>query len=47
MYIESDNGFYESEKLIKALPSPTMFTNGKDPSIDQQLSKMQVKIEIN
>ena len=34
-------------KLTKALPDPPLFTNGKDPSIDQWLSKMRGKFEIN
>ena len=34
-------------KLIKALPDPPLFTDGKDPSIDQWLSKMRGKFEIN
>ena len=34
-------------KLTKALPDPPLFTDRKDPSIDQWLSKMQGKFEIN
>ena len=34
-------------KLTKALPDPPLFTDGKDPSIDQWLSKMRGKFEIN
>ena len=34
-------------KLIKALLDPPLFTDGKDPSIEQWLSKMRGKFEIN
>ena len=34
-------------KLIKALPDPPLFTDEKDPSIDQWLLKMKGKFEIN
>ena len=34
-------------KLTKALPDPPLFIDGKDPSIDQWLSKMRGKFEIN
>ena len=34
-------------KLIKALPDSPIFIDGKDPSIDQWLSKMQSKFKIN
>ncbi len=34
-YIRSDDGFFRSGKLTKALSDPFIFTNGKDPSIDQ------------
>ena len=34
-------------KLTKALPDPPLFTDGKDPSIDQWLLKMRGKFEIN
>ena len=34
-------------KLTKALPDPPLFTDRKDPSINQWLSKMQGKFEIN
>ena len=34
-------------KLTKALPDPPLFTDGKDPSINQWLSKMRGKFEIN
>lgn len=43
----SDNGSLGSGKLTKALPDPPIFINGKDPSIDQCLSKMRDKFEIN
>ena len=31
----SDDGFLQSGKLIKALPNPLIFTDGKNLSIDQ------------
>ena len=34
-------------KLTKVLPDPPLFTDGKDPSIDQWLSKMRGKFKIN
>ena len=34
-------------KLIKALPNPLLFTDGKDLFIDQWLSKMRGKFKIN
>ena len=34
-------------KLTKARSDPPLFTDGKDPSIDQWLSKMRGKFEIN
>ena len=34
-------------KFTKALSDPPLFTDGKDPSIDQWLSKMRGKFEIN
>ena len=34
-------------KLTKALPDPSIFTDRKNPSIDQWLSKMRGKFEIN
>ena len=43
----SENGSTGNGKLTKALPDPPIFTDGKDPSIDQWLSKMQGKFEIN
>ncbi len=43
----SDVGSLGSGKLTKVLPDPPIFTDGKDPSIDQWLSKMQRKFEIN
>ena len=43
----SDVGSLGSGKLTKALPDPPIFTDGKDPSIDQWLSKMRGKFEIN
>ena len=43
----SDDGSFGSGKLTKALPDPPIFTDGKNPSIDQWLSKMQGKFEIN
>ena len=43
----SDDGSFGSGKLTKALPDPPIFTDGKDPSIDQWLSKMRGKFEIN
>ncbi len=35
------------DKLTKVLPDPSLFTDGKDLSIDQRLSKMRGKFEIN
>ena len=35
MHTESDNGFFRSEKLTKTLLDPTIFTDGKDPSMGQ------------
>ena len=46
-YISGENGFTGNEKLTKALLDPFIFTSGKDPSIDQWLSKMRGKFEIN
>ena len=43
----SDDSSLGSRKLTKALPDPSIFTDGKDPSIDQWLSKMRGKFEIN
>ena len=43
----SDDGSLRSGKLIKALPYPFIFTDAKDLSMDQWLSKMQSKFEIN
>ena len=43
----SDDGSLGSGKLTKALLDPPIFTDGKDPSIDQWLSKMRGKFEIN
>ena len=43
----SDNGSLGSGNFTKALPDPPIFTDGKDPSMDQWLSKMQGKFEIN
>ena len=34
IYTRSDDGFFGSRKLTKALPNPSIFTNGKNPSID-------------
>ncbi len=34
-------------KLTKTLPDPLLFTDRKDPSIDQWLSEMRGKFEIN
>ena len=46
-HTRSDDGSFGSGKLTKALLDPPIFTDGKDPSIDQWLSKMQGKFEIN
>ena len=46
-HIGSDDGSFGSGKLTKALPDPPIFTDGKDLSIDQWLSKMRGKFEIN
>ena len=35
MHTKSNNGFLGSEKLTKVLPDPFIFTDGKDPSINQ------------
>ncbi len=35
IHTRSDDSFLGSGKLIKALPDPPIFTDGKDPSIDQ------------
>ena len=43
----SDNGSLGSGNFTKALPDPPIFTDGKDPSMDQWLSKMRGKFEIN
>ena len=43
----SENGSTGNGKLTKALPDPPIFTDGKDPFIDQWLSKMRGKFEIN
>ena len=47
MHTHSKDGSTGFEKLIKALPDLLIFTDGKDTSIDQWLSKMQGKFEIN
>ena len=47
LYTGSENGSNRNGKLTKALPDPPIFTNGKDLSIDQRLSKMRGKFEIN
>lgn len=47
IYTLSKNGFSRSRKVTKALPNPPIFTDGKDLSIDQRLSKLQGKFEIN
>ena len=41
------NGFTGNGKLTRVLPDPPIFTDGKNPSIDQWLSKMRGKFEIN
>ncbi len=46
-HTESKDGLPGFGKLTKALPDPPIFTDGKDPSIDPWLSKMQGKFEIN
>lgn len=38
---------FSVDKLTKALPDPTLFTNWKDLSINQWLSKIQGKFKIN
>ncbi len=43
----SDDGSLRSGKLTKTLPDPFIFTDGKNLSIDQWLSKMRGKFEIN
>ena len=47
MHTRSDDGFFRFGKLTKTLPDPPIFTNEKNPSIDQWLFKMQRKFEIN
>ena len=47
MYTRSDDGSFISRKLTKGLPDPSIFTDGKNLSINQWLSKMQGKFEIN
>lgn len=47
MHISSKDSSTGFGKLIKALPDSPIFTNRKNPSIDQWLSKMQGKFEIN
>ena len=47
MHTGSDDGSFRSGKLTKVLPDPLIFTDGKHLSIDQWLSKMQGKFEIN
>ena len=47
MHTGSDNGFLRSGKLTKALFDLLIFTNGKNTSINQWLSKMQNRFEIN
>lgn len=42
-----DDGSLRSEKVTKALLNPPIFINGNNLSINQWLSKMQEKIEIN
>ena len=46
-YIRGDDGSLGSGNLTKALPNPFIFIDKKDLSIDQWLSKMQGKFEIN
>ena len=43
----SDDGSLKSGKLTKTLSDLPIFTDRKNPSIDQWLSKMQGKFEIN
>ena len=43
----SKNGSTGNGKFTKALPNPPIFTNKKDLSIDQWLSKMRGKFKIN
>ena len=45
-HIGSDNGFFGSGKLIKALPNPLIFIDGKDLFIDQWLFKIQGNLKI-
>ena len=47
MHFTNDDSFFRSRKLIKSLSDPLIFTDGKNSSINQYLSKMQGKFEIN
>lgn len=47
MYTKSDDNFLESGKLTKALPNALISLNRKNLFINQWLSKMQGKFEIN
>lgn len=46
-HIRNDDGSFGSGRLIKALSNLPIFINRKNQSINQQLSKMQKKFEIN
>ena len=46
-YTSNENSSIGNRKLTKVLSDPPIFINGKDPSIDQWLSKMQGKFKIN
>lgn len=47
MHSGCNDNFFRSEKLTKTLPDPLIFTIGKILSINQQLSKIQSKFDIN
>ena len=47
MHTGSNDGSYKYRKFLKASSYSLIFINEKNPFIDQQLSKMQGKFEIN
>ena len=47
MHIRSDDSSFGFEELTEALPNYLIFTNGRNLFIDQLLSKIQGKFEIN